>query len=537
MNMKKYMLIALSMALLSSCEGWLGEKNPMVTEVKDFFTSKETADQVLTAVYTPLMWEFQNTYYSEFFFGDVMSDDALKGGQNISDMSTAYDLENFRTISNNETVLQFYRAQYQGIGRANLAIEQIAAMENDESFTKEYQDRLLGEAKFLRAYYYFRLVRLYGGVPLVTDPIYSADSWKQPRASVEDVYARICKDLEDAEKVLPNKSGYEDAEMGHVTKGAAQAMLLKAYLYQHNYSEAVKWGKKFMDEQDGSEYSLCPVYADNFTLAGENGVESVFEIQYMDEGMSDYGEGNGFSRGTFAVMLMRSRSAAFCGANVKAGWGFNKPTQNLYDEYEDGDVRRDATILNLTDGQITNPVEEIYLGNRYITIKRTMLEDGKYIPLSHEARAPINNIQIRLADVYLMYAEACNEDHDAATAKIYLEKVRARARGTEPVLPEFPGYSVPDYTAGYAAHALTDTEADLRLAIRHERRVELAMESHRWYDLCRWSIAKEVMDAYKATETPEAQAHMNDFVKGKHELLPIPSEEVRLGGLEQNFGY
>ena len=126
-----------------------------------------------------------------------------------------------------------------------------------------------------------------------------------------------------------------------------------------------------------------------------------------------------------------------------------------------------------------------------------------------------------------MYAEACNENHDAATAKIYLEKVRSRARGTEAVLPEFPGYSVPDYTAGYAAHALTDTEDDLRLAIRHERRVELAMESHRWYDLCRWGIAKEVLQA--------AGKNYQD----KNALLPLPQTEIdkSKGVLVQNPDY
>ena len=156
---------------------------------------------------------------------------------------------------------------------------------------------------------------------------------------------------------------------------------------------------------------------------------------------------------------------------------------------------------------------------------------------SHDSRSPINRIDIRLADVYLMYAEAALNTSDRATAKTYLEKVRSRARGTESILPAFPGYKVPDYSKNYALHQLSDTDADLQLAIRHERRVELAMESHRWYDLCRWGIAKEVMDAYKETETTEAKGHMSEFVAGKHELLPIPVEEVRLGGLTQNFGY
>ena len=156
-----------------------------------------------------------------------------------------------------------------------------------------------------------------------------------------------------------------------------------------------------------------------------------------------------------------------------------------------------------------------------------MGQDGKYIPLSHASRSPLNYRVIRYADVLLMYAEACCEENATTEAKAALEKVRSRARGNNPaILPEFPGYN--NYQ---------DTKDDLMKAIRHERRVELAMEGHRWFDLCRWNIAKKTMDAYKANETPEARAEMADFIEGKHELFPIPQEEVNLGGLEQNPGY
>lgn len=548
MKFNKYIAILLLPAL-TSCNEWLREDGPMTNRVEDFFTSAETAIQVTNAAYVPLMWEYQSTYYSEFFFGDVLSDDALKGGQNISDMADVYDLENFKAITNNSMVLDFYRAQYQGISRANLALEQIPAMELDETLTKELRDRLVGEASFVRAYYYFRLVRLYGGVPIVKEPIYSSGNWKQPRAKVDDVYTQIVADLKTAEANLPLKSAYAPEDLGRATKGAAQAMLMKVYMYwgdyQRNtnganateyYAESKTWGTKFISEQAG-EYSLCPNYADNFTLSGENGQESVFEIQYMEDGMSDYGEGNGFTRGTFTTILTRSRSAAFS----STGWGFNHPTQNLYNEFEAGDPRRDASILVPTDDQITTPADEIYLGNRNLGVKRAIMNDTftDYVVLndSHHSRSPINYITIRLADVYLMYAEASLRDNDPATAKIYLELVRARARGTEDILPAFPGYAVPDYKNSYAMHQLTDTPEDLEMALRHERRVELAMESHRWFDLCRWGIVKEVMDAYAKTETAEAQSHMTPFVAGKHELMPIPQEEVRLGGIDQNPGY
>ena len=531
-----YIAIAAALLTLTSCKGWLGEDGPMVNHVSDYFTGADAALQVATAAYTPLMWEYQGTYFSEWFIGDIASDDALKGGQNTSDMSAAYEFDNFKTVSNNEILLQYYRAQYQGIARANLAIEQIVPMALSEELTETLRDRFVAEAKFLRAFYYFRLVRLFGGVPLVKAPIYSSTNWKQPRATVEEVYGLIFEDLTFAAAHLPKKSEYPDADMGRATSGAADAMLLKAHLYlagwyanqgnsakaAEEYTAAKTAGDAFLANQE-TEYSLCPVYADNFTLDGENGPESVFEIQYMRDGMSDYGEGNGFSRGTFSERLMRSRSSAFGEHN---GWGFNHPTQNLYDEYEEGDPRRDATILVPTDAEITNATDEIYLGNRYLSLKRTLLMPNReYYPLDHDSRGEINSIQIRLADVYLMYAEACLATDNTPAAKDYLEKVRARARGEAEILPPFP----------YGSYS--DTPEDLLKAIRHERRVELAMEGHRWFDLCRWGVAYEVMTTYMAGETVDAKAHMSAFIKGKHELMPIPQKEKELGSLDQNPNY
>lgn len=545
--MKSKHISILLFPLLVSCNDWLREDGPMTNKVEDFFTSAQTAVQVVNAAYAPLMWEYQGTYYSEFFFGDILSDDALKGGQNISDMADSYDLENFKAIANNEMVLQFYRAQYQGIARANLALAQIPLMDNDETLTEDLEARLIAEVSYLRAYYYFRLVRLYGGVPISEEPVYSVSGWKVPRSTVDDVYIRIVEDLKSAEAGLPQKSAYPAEDLGRATKGAAQAMLMKVYMYwaDHHrvnsgskaaeyYAEAKKWGDTFMRDQS-SEYSLCPDYADNFTLVGENGNESVFEIQYMADSMSDYGEGNGFTRGTFTTILTRSRSSAF----ASTGWGFNHPTQNLYDEFEEGDPRLGACILTPADDQISTPADEIYLGNRHLGVKRTIMENGDYVVLddSHHSRSPINSIQIRLADVFLMYAEVSLRTGDSATAKTYLEMVRSRARGSQNILPAFPAYKVPDYRSAYSLRQLSDTQEDLELAIRHERRVELAMESHRWYDLCRWGIVKEVMDAYMTAETEEVRSHMSPFVKGKHELLPIPDEEIRIGGLEQNKGY
>jgi len=510
------MIVALASSLIG-CEDWLLAPSPGITQLKDFFSEGQAAIQSVNAAYVPLMWEYQSTYYPEWFIGDVVSDDALKGGQSIGDMSMVYDMENFKTTTNNTYLLDLYRAQFQGIARCNLALEEIAGMTPDSAMNASTKKRLLGEAKFLRAMYNFRLVRVFGGIPKIDFVINSSNKWKQPRATADSIYKFIISDLEAANASLWKKSQYAATDLGRATKGAAQAMLLKACLYTKQYAKAKIWGDSIIAS---NEYTLVNNYGDNFTLAGENGTESVFEIQYMEEPTSDYGQGNGFTRGTYTVIMTRSRSSK------GGGWGFNRPTQNLYDEYETSDPRRDVTILDPSD-YIENPAQEIYLGAKYLNKKYAMLDSvGNFIRLAHATRGPLNYKVIRYADVLLMYAEACCETNNLDRAKWALEEVRSRARGENAaILLPFP----------YGKY--TNNQTDLRKAIRHERRVELAMEGHRWFDLVRWGIAKETMDAYATTETAEARAEMGTFIKGKHELFPIPSAELDLNPMEQNEGY
>ena len=521
--MKKNIFIILAALLtLTSCTDWLLEPQPGTTGLDDFYSGADAAIQNVTACYVPMQWEYNNTYFPEWFIGDVVSDDALKGGQLLQDMAPVYDMENWRTDSKNVYLREYYRAQFQGVGRCNLALTYISEMETDTVMTQSLKDRLVGEAKFLRAYYYFRLVRVFGGVPKVDFVIDTDSKWIQPRADAEDIYAFILQDLEDAQKTLWKKSEYEDKDLGRATKGAAEAMLLKVNLYAKNYAAARAWGDSITGYPDRPCDYGFQSYSENFTLAGENGVESVFEIQYVSDPTSDYGQGNGFTRGTFTTIMTRSRSSLLGG-----GWGFNKPTQNLYDAFEPGDLRRDTTILNPPDSKIENSAEEIHFGNRFINRKSTLYNDDlSWYTLGHPTRSPLNNKQIRFSDVCLMYAEACMETGDDATAIIYLNKVRDRVS-----MPTYPGYT-------FKINGVEITNPTLEQAIRHERRVELAMEGHRWFDLCRWGIAKETMDAYAATETEEAQSHMATFIKGKHELFPIPNEEIILNpGMEQNPGY
>lgn len=532
MKTLKYYIFAL-LLVFTGCRDYLTEIEPGTTLLNDFFTSTAAAKQNVTGCYVPLMWEYNNTYLSEWFIGDIVSDDALKGGGSTSDMADAYDMENWRTTSQNTLLLDFYRAQYQGIARCNLAIKYITNMEigTDSIFTPTMKNNLLGEAHYLRAYYYFRLVRVFAGVPITTEVIDNSDNWGVPRASTEQVYNLILEDLTKANYMLPVRSAMKAEDLGRATKGAAQAMLLKVNLYMASpywnkqlaqepatyFAAAKQWGDSIIAS---GEYSLCPNYEDNFTLAGENGQESVFEIQYMEVPWGDYGEGFGFTAGSFTQILTRSRSSLIGG-----GWGFNHPTQNLYDEFEPSDIRRDVAILNPVDSLIETPSVEIYLGSRYLNNKYGMYRDpadqgGGYGKWSlHATRGPLNNRQIRYADVLLMYAEAALGAGDEAIARTYINKVRQRV-------------------------GLADVATADNATLRHERRVELAMEGHRWFDLVRWEgVAgnglKAHMDAYKATETQEAQSHIQEFVAGKHEIFPIPQEEIQLNPTEmkQNNGY
>lgn len=528
-KISKYFLILGGAALLSSCNDWLSEPSPAVADFDDFYTNGEVAIQTINAAYAPLAWEYNKSYFSEWFIGDIASDDALKGGQNIADGADAYDIDNFKVNANNAILLDYYRAKYQGIARCNLTLTQVPEMETDASLSQERKDCVLGEAYFLRGFYYFQLVRIFGGVPLVDFVIDTNTQWKQPRASVEQVYEHIIADLQKAEELLWEKNAYPAEDLGRATKGAAQAMLCKVYLYLHDYANSYRWGKKWVESQyNAGRYSLCSNYFDNFTLLGENGPESVFEIQYMADPTSDYGEGFGFTRGTFTTILTRPRSSQL----GSTGWGWNHPTQNLYDEFEAGDPRREYTIGMPSAGDLEN-IEVTYLGSSYYNMKTSYYDNGEFPRLDHDSRSPLNYRLIRASDVLLLYAEAALESGALSDAKWALEQVRSRARANSAVegaLPSFPNY------LGYH-----DTVDDLRKAIRHERRVELAMEGHRWFDLVRWGIAADVMDkdsgTYGSKESAEARAEMASFIRGKSELFPIPAEEIHLNPMAQNPGY
>lgn len=462
--------------LLVGCNDFLDRQPMGVESSATFFKNGDQAVDAVTAVYDATGWRYSQEI-TEWFLGDICSDDAEKGGENAADWAELQQLKEFSGNAGNSICFYRWSEFYQGVYRANLVISNVPGIEMDE----DLRDRLVAEAKFLRGYFYFQLIKTFGGVPLITQPL-NPDEYCQPRATMEECWKQIEKDLGDAADILPEKSAYGASDMGRATKGAANALLAKAYIYQSKWSEAEDRASRVINSM---EYDLEPNYADNFKLAHENGIESIFEIQHVEVPTSDYGDKN---EGQETSIYQGSRDATYF-----TGWGFNCPTQNFVDEFEMNDLRLKATVVFDKDiiygGTPAQQKADNHMSpTKMLSRKYTLEYQGAETPEKSNARA--NWRVIRFADVLLFHAEAANENGNTIAAQESLNRVRKRV-------------SMP---------AVTTTDKDaLRNAIYHERRVELGLEGHRFFDLVRQGRAAEVLDG---------------FVKGKHDYFPIPQLEM-----------
>lgn len=489
MKIKKYILLFSGLAMmLASCSDDFLEKTEQGVENSDeFYKNVEGVEAQLIAAYS----ELKNYRYvsNRFFFGDVASDDATKGSE-PGDFVTAKEIEEFRaTPSNFQFSSWWWTRIYRGIFYSNIVISKIDDLQDVEETTK---NRLLGEARFLRAYYYFELVRSFGGVPLMREPA-KAGEYNIPRATAEEVYQLIEEDYTFAAQNLPARSGYADEDYGHATSGAAYALLGKAYLYQEKWSEAKS---AFETVINSGEYSLNADYAEMFTLQGENGPESIFEIQFFESTSETSAWRNG---GNFSTVFIMPRNIW--------GWGLLQPTQDLYDAYETGDPRREATII--VRGEIIEGEEQAGTDDVTGLYSRKDFLKPSERPTTGATNSPLNEIVIRLADVYLMHAEAAYHLGDENTVRTNINMIRERARaGDASILPD-----------------VTSSGTQLLQDLYHERRVELGLEHHRYWDVVR-------------TGRGDALLHPN-FTPGKHELFPIPQSEIDAteGLLTQNPGY
>ena len=482
-------ILALGIGMVTCNEEFLEVKPQGQINAENYFQTADHAVWATNAVYNQLR-DWDCIAFPFLAMTDIVSDDATKG-------SFPADAQRLTTFDNFTYGPSFpeeprlaWRGYYRGIFRANTAIEGIPKVNMDETL----KNRLIGESKFLRAHYYFYLVRWFGDIPLITRPLVESEYYAQPRAPKAEVYNLIIQDLKDAIEVLPEKSQYSAADLGRATKGAARGVLAKVYLTIGDFINAEKYA---LDVINSNQYALFANYSRIFLPEGENSSESVFEIQATALEES-------YSGATPYNMIQGVRGTP------NLGWGFNTPSDQLIAAYEPGDPRRDATILYvgevLPDGSGIVQDNPEMLNERYNQKAWTPNHPGL------QDNGPSNIRILRYADVLLIAAEALNENGKPAQALVYLNQVRDRARGNRPmsVLPRLT----------------TTDQVLLRTAIWRERRVELAMEQQRWFELVR-------------TGQAAAKLAPLGFTAGKNELFPIPQAEIDLtaGAMVQNPGY
>lgn len=501
----KILSLVLLTTTLASCKKFI-DYNPhdsyKITDL-DYLKSESDYRSMQISVYTPLQWLNQLVP-----IGDIASDNSVSGGEKASDVLDLQQIDDYTHTPNNATLTDIWQSAYEGINRANYMFQYKAANPAGTVVDFAGKEAIYGEVHFLRAYYYFTLVKTFGDVPLFTEKrLGLTESKSLQRTSKVIVYDSVESDLKAAIAVLPAVQ----SQPGRITKYAAQALLGKVYLYQNKYDEAAA----VLENVVSGPFSLVTDFASIFLHSGENGPESVFEIQYSN--LSPYWEWSAQTKGqgNYAIQQCGVRKLTGSAEMPYAdGWSTNLPTRNLADAYAIGDQRKDATVLDIEAYKNAHPSYNIsYLVAPY---KNTGLYNQKYLPRKGES-TPIDKGQpelnylnnyriIRYADVLLMAAEANNKatTPNDVKAQDYLNRVRHRAFGDD-------------------LHKVTATGSALYNAILDERRLELAMEGDRFFDLVRTGKASSVLGS--------------SFVVGKHEVFPIPQREADVSGLPQNPFY
>ncbi|MEP6950184.1 MAG: RagB/SusD family nutrient uptake outer membrane protein [Ginsengibacter sp.] len=451
---------------------------------------------------------------------NIMSDDADKGSY-ATDQPLAAAIDNFTLTSDNTFIAGLWRGYYAGISRTNNAINGLA----QAALPTAKVATLTAEMRFLRAYFYFNMVRMFGGVPLVltvpTSPK-NQDSSFYHRATASDVYNKaILPDLQFAIANLPLKSA---TDVGRATKGAAETLLAKVDIYLKNWQQA---DSLTQDVITSGQYQLMPDYSVLWRQVGDNCAESIFEVETGIYGNADYGipsyvefQGPRQDNG-MGTPFTPWNNPGFNQPSGDDGFGFDEPSSNLVAAYEPGDVREAATIISLPassppdtlyDGFTIPSLIDLSINYNYKAYHSKVLTGGARPQLEafdgNRGLCQKNLHILRYAEALLIKAEAANELGQTGDAIQYLNMVRTRA-------------ALPGTTAA--------SQPDLRTAIWNERRVELAMEHDRFWDLVRQGRAAQVMIASGKT----------NFSAGKNELLPIPSSEIAVSGgsLIQNPGY
>ena len=490
-KLKRFFAIAIVAFMPLSCSDEFLDVDSFEEDSENFFNTEQDYQNALIAAYDLL----QSTYIN-VMLGEIASDNTLAGGESATDVPGIQEIDDMVHTPLNQQLQDMWGWMFSGVNRANYILE----FKEKTDFAGK--NVIIAEATFLRAYYYFELVKWFGDVPLSVDRrLLFGDQDVVERTPVAEVYAQIEQDLLFAIDNLPEVQ----SQTGRATRGAAQALLGKAYLYQDKFTEAAN---VLNDLINSGTYDLLADYSTMFENDNENNIESVFEVQYTDI------EGAGFgclqcSEGNVAVGFNGIRN--YAGPLFESGFSFNVPVQEAYDAFEDGDLRRDIAILDINSWAEANQDFASGAGISFVEgFEHTGYYNRKYIARQGDLNTgdanltnPNNYRAIRFADVLLMAAEALNRGGiNEALAQTYLNRVRTRA-------------GLADVMA--TGSTLTD-------AIYQERRVELVGEGHRFFDLVR---------------TGRAATEIDGFQTGKHELFPIPAIEIELAGNRwaQNPGY
>lgn len=479
---KRILLAVVIGASFMSCGKKFLTEAPRTVTIQDLLTSSDGAQRMIAAVYNKL-YAWEEHTFSWTGITSITSDDADKGSDPGDTGADKNDLDNWTFNPSGISFLEVWNSNFEGIGRATYALKYLPSLNTPD------KDRYIGEAKMLRAYFYFNLVRTYGGVPKIDHVLESAVDIDAAsvRASASDIYAYIESDLNDAITKLPVT--IPASENGRVTRGAAQALLAKVSMYEKKWAQAKSMADAVISTP---QYSLLSNYAIIWREAGEFSSESIWEVNAIgttpNKGVEGY----------FVTQAPRGPNGL--------GWGFNTPTIDLLNAYEPGDVRKAATIMfagqTLWDGFQVSPQASNPRYNYKSYVSKTMESfDGDDWQSNKNVRI------LRLGDVLLIKAEAENELGNSAAATTALNKIRNRA-------------GLLNTTAA--------TQSEIRNAIWKERRVEMAFEHDRMFDLRRTGRAGVIL-----------RAHGKAYIDGKHDLFPIPQTQINRsnGKLLQNPGY
>ncbi len=516
---KLKILCAAVLALsLSSCEKDLLEMdNPSAVTVENFYKTEADALQAVNAAYQPLL-QMYNTWMP---YVEMARSDEEKTNNNAAGHSDVISATNFTTSSANNVINQLWQFYYRGIYRSNLVLDKVPAISMNENLQKQ----VLGEAKFLRAFYYYQLVTHFGEeVPMPMTAAQTEAEYKLPAAAPGAIWQQIITDLKEAQNDLPVVDDYrkvkDQPNLGRATKGAATGLLGKVYLRLKQYQPAADEFAKIITQKVGT-YSLVPNYKDNFNDATENNVESLFEIQFH----FDPAWKNAASFGS-----MRAQSHGMNNkANGQRWWNANA-TQAINDEFEAGDPRKFMTLWT-KDGAKFEDTRNDKNGNKIVVILdfagqnwasygpgvygwRKYEYDFNWRAKNGQNYDGNNFRYMRYADVLLMYAECRIEGASGpVTAEAAINEVRMRANNKVPTEQAHLFYATQDATLPMVQDLMKEKGWDLRTALRHERMVELAGELVRWEDIVRWDIGTQVI------KEP-------DFSAPKSYLYPIPQREL-----------